>query len=394
MSDGLDPGSGAGQTHVKRAVADDCAEFALPLIDRWAGWLANPRARDPQTGHWWSWVGGPAAYAYPEATAWVVQSIAQLRDHKHLFSHSPQVADLIALGDNAAATLAQCAQAGFLQRHGRGYAFDTAVGLASLLAWNPHHPAIVDLRRGLDAFLTERHAVVGGPRWGESQRGHRWSAVWGPHLAWLAIPLRKLGETQLALTVAAQVRTDHAALPDYAHALAYACEGQAAVADLDPQARQWLDLGLARLAEQADRAGVRADRRQPSPLRADATAQAIALAAQWQGRSPPTHSNSPPKSPRAPIWDADQEARGLTTEAYLCTPQGGKRRSDAEMRPKRGIAAQWPTLSSLAALTTISGAVRYEPGSPCANTWCTAMAIDAALAVLNASADDGTGGRA
>ena len=47
-------------------------------------------------------------------------------------------------------------------------------------------------------------------------------------------------------------------------------------------------------------------------------------------------------SPRPPIWDADQGARGLTTEAYLRTPQGGKRRSDAEMRPKRGIAVDLP----------------------------------------------------
>ena len=342
MSDWLDPEPGAVRAHVSRAVAGDGAEFALSLIDRWAGWLAHPLARDPQTGQWWSWVGGPAAYAYPEATAWVVRCIAQLRDHQHLFRHSPQVADLIGLGDSAAATVAHCAQAGFLQRHGRGYAFDTAVGLTALLAWNPQHHAIVDLRRGLDPFLTERRAVVGGPRRGESRRGHRWSAVWGPHLAWLAIPLRKLGETHVALTVAAQVRTDHAALPNYAHALAYACEGQAAVADLDPQARQWLDLGLARLAEQADSAGVRADRREPSPLRADATAQAIALAAQWQGRSPPT---------------------------------------------------RWPTLSALAALTTNTGAVGYEPGSPCANAWCTAMAIDAAMAVLNASHCGSNGGR-
>ena len=52
-------------------------------------------------------------------------------------------------------------------------------------------------------------------------------------------------------------------------------------------------------------------------------------------------------SPRPPIWDADQGARGLTTEAYLRTPQGGTRRSAAEMRPKRGIAGAYSQLRAI-----------------------------------------------
>ena len=59
-------------------------------------------------------------------------------------------------------------------------------------------------------------------------------------------------------------------------------------------------------------------------------------------------------SPRPPIWDASalslavarQGARGISTEAYLLTPQGGMRRSDAEMRPKRGIAGGWQPMAT------------------------------------------------
>ncbi|MBM4341791.1 MAG: hypothetical protein FJ100_00235 [Deltaproteobacteria bacterium] len=303
-------------------VAGDVDAVAAAL--RWIGWIVDPRSRDAATGHWWSWVG-EGGYPYAEATAWVLLALAEARAAG--IAHGSALAEI---GDAACEGLARGARQGGLGRGGRWYAFDTAVGLAAVHAWRPEHPAVNALWLQLRTMAAERRAVQGGPRLGQPAPGARWSEVWGAHLLWLAVAAHSLGEVAWARSLAKDL-LDPAALvpmPTYCHALAYACEGLVALrgeAVFDTQLGAW----WTRLRRAATPGGVVAHAGEKGPVRADTTAQTARLLRTLE-----------PQADAAPwlrlLWD-------------------------------------W---------TDAQGAVHYEPGSPHANAWCTAMALRAAVAAL------------
>lgn len=301
-------------------------------IQRWAAWLAADEARDPRTGHWWSWRPLQASpYPYPEATAWVLLAAAELRA-------AGWDTPLQAVADSACATLLATARTdGGLGRSGRLYAFDSGVAAAAVAAWTGQAEVAGPLLQAARSLLADRRGVEGGPPLGRETAATHWSEAFGVHLLWLVLPLRQAGLQAEATELTAQLLTACAGEPlrhhraahrAYLHALAYGAEGLAT----SPQAAD-REVGRAWLRHLADRLGPDgvAAWSDGGPAHLDVTAQIAWLAARLGG-----------------------------TEA-------------AEVRHK--------ALGALHSATDGQGGVAYRPASPHRNTWCTAFALRAMAAV-------------
>lgn len=299
-----------------------------------ASWLAQDAVWDPESDHAWSWCASDgSAYPYPEATAWVVWACARVRDCA-VFALP---ADLYRRVDAAVTLLAELGHRGGLGRDGRAYTFDTAVAAAAVLAWTSDREAARPLLAALDQQLRARTAVQGGPALGQDTPATPWSHAVGAHALWACIPLVLAGRSHDARTWARTVVAHLADRPDahcrhaataYLHALAYGCAGLAVVgAEFVPVRERWLRVIAANLHTQ----GVSAWADGAGPRRADTTAQLATLAV--GDLALPSHI-----------------ARGsLRALRHFAAPEGG---------------------------------ICYEPDSSHRNTWCTAMAMEAAATWL------------
>jgi hypothetical protein len=245
---------------------------------RWLEWLADDRARDPQTGLWWSWCNPDhPGYPYEEATAWVIRLAAQGADDRHALALR-QAAD-----QGLETLLSRIERRGGLGRGGRLYAFDTAVGLAALQAVGGHDKACATLISTLCEFCDRRVAVEGGPTLGLERATSRWSNTWGAHLLWLNEPLLAAGKVDRAATLTAELldrclrddgllRIHGASDAVYAHAAAYAAQGLMACGEIEIAAR--LADTLLRAQRRDGLVPAWIDRAE-SPGRSDVTAQVL-----------------------------------------------------------------------------------------------------------------------
>lgn len=307
------------------------AQWAATLARRSATWLAEDATWDEATGHAWSWRSADgSAYAYPEASAWVVWACARARDSGHVAL--PEA--LRSRADGAVDALQALGRAGGVGRGGKVYLFDTAVAAAAVLAWTADRDAAQPLLGVLRDFLAQRRAVTDGPVLGAETAQTVWSEAVGAHCLWACVPLALAGRADVAVQWAKLVvpalagpplrhhrQADHA----YLHALAYGCAGLATLrGEFESTHARWLQA----IAAQLGRSGVAAYSDGTGPRRADTTAQLAQLAAGDAGL-------------------AGKAAAALRALAHFAQPDGG---------------------------------MRYEAGLDHVNTWCTAMALQAAAA--------------
>lgn len=239
-------------------------------------WLRTAPVAGGTAPLWPSWTNpGKPGFPYEEATAWVLRcsrrglglnarSVAAARDE---------------LGRRIEAS-------GGLRAHGRLFAFDTAVALGAFEAATSTGRSLVSTVAG---FVRARRAVEGGPVLGEERPDTRWSEAFGAHLLWLNRPLREAGEHALAddltsLVLPRVLRHDgllriHGASDRvYSHAMAYALDGLVAAG---AEGRALAKRGLVAMLDRFDgRSPLAAFVDEPSPRRADVTAQCAALARQ------------------------------------------------------------------------------------------------------------------
>lgn len=301
-------------------------------------WLCSDAAVD-ERGAVWSWHNPEhPGYRYPEAAGLLLGALAD----------EP---DTLPLRARVAAALARDVDArGLVGRGGAGYAFDTCVCLAGLLAHERAggvlaDPGLPDRMARAACALLDRGVAHDGPV--DAPAGH-WSVSYGSHLLKCAVALTALdersGDARCAPTVRSLVEAleglgrrgrfpvHGASEVSYLHATLYALEGLLCL-----RARAWpgldetLEAGVAWVAGAQDEGGgLRAwhdGQRAWGPRRSDATAQAMRL---WAGHD------------RA-RWDGPiGRAR-----AFLAGAQGA------------------------------SGGVSYEDGSRDENTWATAFTLQA-----------------
>jgi len=278
-------------------------------------WLADPRARDPDTGLWWAGVAPDGSgYPYEEATAWAL--LAGVRDER------------------AEAELGRRIRAfRGLRRAGRRYLFDSGVALAAMRRIGD--AALVDvLLQTVRELIAAGLAVDDGPPSGTEVETTRWSDAFGVHLLWLCGPLTELGEDAASTALIERILpgcvrsggrlAEHPATDRvYAHAMAYAAEGLLTKDPADPAGIAATD---ALLGAALGPDGLVPARLTRGPLRTDATAQTLLLA-RLAGR-------------------LDHPAVGLIAGA-------------------------------LTRVADPSGALPYEPGSAHLNSWATAFALRA-----------------
>ncbi len=275
-------------------------------------WLAEYAVRDDSV---LSWVNDAhPGYAYPEAAGLLVRWWAQ----RGLPAHEPVVARLRREVESRA-----------VGRDSRVYAFDTAVVLAGLEAYDDHEdPRWTHARASMHEM-----PVVTPPA------PPRWSTVAGPHLLKIAVgcaarAVRGWTTPSVAWLAELPIRQDaHGRLEtpphpsSYMHAHAYAAEGLMALEALGYGVADSIDGAVEFLRRvQRDDGGIPAWS-DGGPTRSDATAQAIRLFV---------------------LHD-----RSAHSEAI-----------------ERGLAC-------LDTLSNSAGAVRYEPGSNDLNTWSSIFAAQA-----------------
>jgi len=233
-------------------------------------------------GLWPAWIDGRTpAFAYEEATAWVLRLA-----HRH----PSQVARVAGLGEAVDAGRRELerriARHHGLRAHGRLFLFDTAVGLSAFARGGLAN----DLLATVERLVRERRALDGGAESKEIRPESRWSEVFGAHLLWLNEPLRLHGAHVLADDLTTALLRDtrrpdglfriHAASDRvYLHALAYALEG---LSHAGPDGRRLVKEALTTL-ERRHLLGhpLPAWLEEPSPARADATAQVSGIAREF-----------------------------------------------------------------------------------------------------------------
>ena len=323
-------------------------------VDRDAlfSWLGSPQVVTSD-GAVLSWHNpDKPGFAYPEAAAiWLAW--AAWRDQR---GEEVQPLDRCAL---VARRLSQeLAEGHGVGKAGRVFLFDTCLAVDGLLLATailgspmPGRKSLARVADRLEAFIHAGEVVCTSP-----DAPPRWSERAGPFQLRAVAALRRAARvsrdprwSDLAEALSARV----AGREDYTHAWLYELEGRA---------RLGQDVGeaLDELAALGARAGgLTAWRGGQGALRADVMAQAVRLWVDFGARS----------------------GGGTPTPALPRRGGGGRPGGQYEMDVQA-------TLRGLSALQGASGAVRYEPGSPDRNVWCSLFADQAAAWAQDGARDE------
>jgi hypothetical protein len=334
-------------------------------------WLCSPQVVTPDGGVL-SWYNpAKTGFPYPEAAAiWLAWAAwrAARGDEVPPRDLSARVARRLILDLEADRGVG---------KGGRVYVFDTSLAVDGLSlgarALDTSLPGGVALGRvaewlsgAIEAGRVVCSVADGEPRWSERAGPFQWRAV-----AALRRASRSIGEPRWA-GMADALSAALAGREDYTHAWLYELEGRA---------RLGRDIGeaLDELAALSARTGgLPAWRDGKGALRADAMAQAVRL---WrrEGGGDVEFPTSVTRERR--VRSGLVRGGGTPTPTLPLQGGGGRRGGPCDL-------AVQAALSALASLQDASGAIRYEPGSPDRNSWCSLFADQAAAWVEDGARDE------